>query len=83
MKKIFKRFLQYNTPLIKELITEYGTRELHDKLYDTNEFKNMVNECNSNTKEEEGYCNGWTDSKDELFNSMLKEYFFRLKFCIL
>lgn len=75
MEKIFKRFLQNNTSLIKELTIEYGTRKLHDKLYDTNEFKNMVNECNFNTEEEEGYCNGWTDSKDELFNNMLKEYY--------
>jgi len=76
MKKIFKRFLQNNTSLIFKIIYEYGIRELHDKLYDTNEFKNMVNECNFNTEEEKGYCNGWTDSKDELFNSMLKEYLF-------
>ena len=75
MEKIFKRFLQNNTSLIKELITEYGTENLNDELYDTNEFKNMVNECNFNTEEEKGYCNGWTDSKDELFNSMLKEYY--------
>ena len=75
MEKIFKRFLQNNTSLIKELITEYGTGNLNDELYDTNEFKNMVNKCNFNTEEEKGYCNGWTDSKDELFNSMLKEYY--------
>ena len=75
MKKIFKRFLQNNTSLIKELITEYGTGNLNDELYDTNEFKNMVNECNFNTEEEEGYCNGWTDSKVFVYYSILKRYY--------
>tara|TARA_R110000737_G_scaffold46924_2_gene66753 strand:+ start:1071 stop:1295 length:225 start_codon:yes stop_codon:yes gene_type:complete len=74
MEQIFKKFLKDNTKLINQLFSMYGKYGYKDKLYDTNEFEDMVKKCNSNTEEEEGYVNGWTDSKDELFNMMLNKF---------
>jgi hypothetical protein len=34
----------------------------------------MVKKCNFNTKEEQGYVNGWTDDKDELFYNVLSKF---------
>jgi len=74
MEQIFKKFLKDNTKLINGLLDEYGKYGYMDKLYATYQFEAMVKKCNSNTKEEEGYVNGWTDNKDELFNMMLNKF---------
>ena len=74
MEQIFKKFLKNNTGLINELIIEYGEYGFKDKLYNTYQFESMVKECNFNTEEEKGYVNGWTDNKDELFDSMLNKF---------
>lgn len=74
MEQIFKKFLKDNTKLINQLFSMHGKYGYKDKLYATYQFEDMVKKCNSNTEEEKGYVNGWTDNKDELFNMMLNKF---------
>jgi hypothetical protein len=74
MKKLFNNWLHENVDLINELKDEYGKREFVDILYNTEEFEQLVMSVNNNTEEEQGYNNGWTDDKDELFCDMLEKF---------
>jgi len=74
LEKIFIDFLNNNIEWIKEIILDYGKYSYKDVLYDQEEFEQMVLSCNQDTEEEQGYVNGWTDDKDELFNSVLDKF---------
>ncbi len=69
-----KKFIEDKNKLINELYDEYGEYGFIDKLYNTYQFENMVKKCNFNTEEEQGYVNGWTDDKDELFYNILSKF---------
>jgi hypothetical protein len=73
MKTIFECWLNENIDLINELRDEYGKQGFVEVLYNTEEFEQLVVSVDGNTEEEQGYCNGWTDDKDELFyNTLMK-----------
>ena len=74
MKLKIESFLNENENLIKDLIFEFGISVYLGEVYDTNEFEEFVLECNKGTKEEEGYVNGWTDDKDDLFLKMINNF---------
>jgi hypothetical protein len=74
LEKIFIDFLNNNIEWIKEIILDYGKYGYKDVLYDQEEFEQMVLSCNQDTEEEQGYVNGWTDDKDELFNGVLDKF---------
>jgi hypothetical protein len=64
LKLIFDKWLVDNTDLVKSLTI--------DELYDTPEHEELVQSVNGGTEDEEGFVNGWTDDKDELFYKRLK-----------
>ena len=74
LKITFDEWLTSNTKLIKELINDYGKKNISDTLYDTDEFNKLVISVNSGTEDEEGFFNGWSDNKDELFSKRLKKF---------
>jgi hypothetical protein len=74
LEKVFIEFLNNNVEWIKEIVLDYGKHGYKDVFYDQEEFQEMVLSCNQGTEEEEYYCNGWTDNKDELFDSILNKF---------
>ncbi len=64
LKLIFDKWLVDNIDLVKSLTI--------DELYDTPEHEELVHSVNGGTEDEEGFVNGWTDDKDELFYKRLK-----------
>lgn len=66
-----KQFLNENKSWIKEILEEYGRSGFMDVFYDQDETQEFFKSLNTNTEEEEGVVNGWTDEKDELFDKVL------------